>query len=138
MMPLTVQEVPIEFVNVVWPSVEGFIASAIEHANGDLTLDETKINCAHGHWHLLVAVDENNVVQGAATLYYFNRINDRVAFITTIGGKGIFTRELFSQFSDILKLRGATCVEGAVRDSLVRFTARLGAKKKTTTVYIPL
>lgn len=137
-MPLKVQEVPVEFVNMIWPSVEGFVASAIEHANGDITLDETKINCAHGHWHLLVAVDEDNVIHGAATLYYFNRINDRVAFITTIGGKGILTHGLFSQLSDILKARGATCIEGAVRDSLVRFTARLGARKKTTTVNIPL
>lgn len=135
---LRVQEVPIEFIHTVWPSVEGFIASAIQHADGDITLEETKTYCVNGNWTLLVAVDEDHEIHGASTVFFFNRINDRVAFVTTIGGKGIFKPYLFSQFSDIVKSHGATCVEGAVRDSLVRFTAMFGARKKTNTVKIEL
>lgn len=133
---MVIQEVPIQYVNMIWPSVEGFLASAIPHADGDITLDETKSYCINGVWKLLVAVDDNNVVQGGATLHFFNRINHRVAFITTIGGKGILTADSFSQFSDILRNNGATCIEGSVRDSLVRLAARFGARKKSSNIQI--
>ena len=131
---LTVQEVPLQFVNMVWPSVEGFIASAIPHAGGDISLDETKSYCINGVWKLLVAVDEVNTVHGAATIHFFNRINHRVAFITTVGGKGILTPEIYAQFSDVLRSNGATCIEGAVRDSLMRLSTRFGAVKRSNNI----
>jgi len=133
---MIVQEVPLQYVNMVWPSVEGFIASAIPHSGGDITLEETKSYCVNGVWKLLVAVDEANTVHGAVTLHFFNRINHRVAFITTIGGKGILTPENFSQFSDILRSNGATCIEGSVRDSLMRMAARFGAIKKSNNIQL--
>ena len=135
---MIVQEVPLQYVNMVWPSVEGFIASAIPHSGGDITLEETKSYCVNGVWKLLVVVDEANTVHGAVTLHFFNRINHRVAFITTIGGKGILTPENFSQFSDILRSNGATCIEGSVRDSLVRMAARFGAKKKSNNIQLEI
>lgn len=135
---MQVQEVPLQYVNIVWPSVEGFVASALVHADGDITLDETKSYCINGVWKLIVAVDENNAVHGGATIHFFNRINHRVAFITTIGGKGILTPENFSQFSDILRNNGATCIEGSVRDSLMRLAARFGARKKSNSIQLEL
>ena len=135
---MQIQEVPIQYVNMIWPSVEGFLASAMPHSNGDITLEETKSYCVNGVWKLLVAVDENNVSQGAATLHFFNRINHRVAYITTVGGKGILTPENFSQFSDILRSNGATCMEGSVRDSLVRLAARFGAIKKSNIIQLEI
>lgn len=131
---MTVQEVPLQYINMVWPSVEGFIASALPHSHGDIALDEVKSYCLNGVWKLLVAVDEANTVQGAATIHFFNRINHRVAFITSVGGKGILTPEVYLQFSDVLRSNGATCIEGSVRDSLVRLSARLGAIKKSNNI----
>ena len=135
-MAITVQEVPLQYINVIWPSVEGFVASAIPHADGDISLDETKSYCLNGVWKLLVAIDENNTVHGAATLHFFNRLNHRVAFVTTIGGHKIFTPANYAQFSEVLRSNGATCIEGSVRDSLVRLTARFGARKKSNNIQI--
>lgn len=135
-MALSVQEVPIQYINVLWPSIEPYIESALPHSNGDVALDEIKSYCITGAWKVFVAVDEYNVVHGAATIHFFNRINHRVAFITTFGGNGITTPALFSQFSDILRGHGATCIEGAVRDSLMRLSARFGAKKKSNLVQL--
>lgn len=135
---MVVQEVPLQYVNVVWPSVEGFLASAIPYADGDITLDETKSYCVNGVWKLVVVVDDNNEVHGAATLHFFNRINHRVAYITTVGGRGILIPEIYSQFSDILRSNGATCFEGAVRDSLVRLAARFGAIKKSNIIQLEI
>lgn len=135
---MQVQEVPPHYINMLWPSVEGFVASALPHADGDIALDEVKSYCLNGIWKLLVAVDENNVVRGAGTIHFFNRINHRVAFITTIGGKGILTPEIYSQFSDILRSNGATCIEGSVRDSIMRLAARFGARKKSNNIQLVL
>lgn len=135
-MAVTLQEVPLQYVNIIWPSVEGFIASALPHSNGDLALDEIKAYCVSGAWKLIVAVDEQNVVHGAVTVHFFNRINHRVAFITALGGKGILTPDIASQFSDILRSNGATCMEGSVRDSLVRLSARFGATKKSNNIQL--
>jgi hypothetical protein len=135
---IQVQEVPLQYVNVLWTQVEPFLAAGLKYADGDLTIDEIKIYALQGVWSLLVAVDEDNQIHGATTVNFFNRINDRVAFVTAIGGRGLFTPDIVSQFSDILRSHGATCIEGSVRDSLVRLLAHISARKKSNTVKITL
>ena len=137
-MALILQEVPLKYVHNVWPYVESFLSAAIKHAEGEITLEEAKVHCTQGGWILLVAVDEENKIHGAATFYCFNRINDRVAYITTMGGRGVVTPEVYSQLETIARNHGATCIEGVVRDSMLRFMARFGAKKKTATFQITL
>lgn len=135
---MQVQTVPLQYIHAIWDKAEPFLTAGMEYADGDLTIDEVKVYVLQGAWSLVVMVDEENQVHGATTVNYFNRINDRVAFITTIGGRGLFTPDIVSQFSDILRSNGATCIEGTVRDSLVRLLARIGARKKSNTVKITL
>ena len=137
-MAAQVQTVPVQYVHAVWDKIEPFLAAGMDYADGDLTIDEVKVYVLQGTWSLLVAVDEENQIYGATTVNYFNRINDRVAFVTTIGGRGLFTPDIVSQFSDILRSNGATCIEGTVRDSLVRLLARISARKKSNTVKIKI
>lgn len=137
-MSWRVQEVPFEFVNSVWPLVEPFIAKSVKHSNGELSLQEEQVNVVRGLDILYVALDENDEVQGAATVSYSNRTDNRVAFVTNIAGKFLADQGTFAQFCDLLRLRGATCIEGSVRDSLLRLWARLGARKKTSIIQIPL
>lgn len=135
---ITVREVPLNFVNRAWSAVEPFLAASVQYSNGELTLDETKVYVTQGIWQLYIASNEEGVVSGAATVHYLNRTNDRVAYVTNIGGRLIAKPEIFSQFCELLRTNGATCIEGTVRDSLMRLWARLGASKKSITVYIPL
>lgn len=137
-MSWRVQEVPFEFVNRAWPLVEEFIAKSVKHAHGELSLQEEQVNVIRGVDVLYIALDDNNQVQGAATVNYFNRTDNRVALVTNIGGKLLADKSTFSQFCDLLRARGATCIEGSVRESLMRLWARLGAQKKTTVIQIPL
>jgi hypothetical protein len=134
----SVQEVPIEFVNRAWSDVEKFITTSVEYADGEFTLDEVKARLVQGSWSLVVAVDESNTVRGVATVAYYNRTDHRVAFVTNFGGKFVSNPEVFSQFASILVSKGATCMEGAVRDSMLRLWARLGARKKSTNIQIIL
>lgn len=131
-------EVPVQYVHQTWPKVEKFLLDSVKYSHGDLTIEETKLHVTNGNWSLLIAVDAENNVKGASTVSYYNRTSDRVAYVTNIGGRLLADKETFAKFCDILKANGATCIEGAVRDSLVRLWARLGAQKKSTTVYIPL
>lgn len=137
-MSWTAKPVPVEFANVVWPEVEGFLEQSIQYSNGELTLDEMKMRVLDGTWLLIVAIDDSDIIHGASTVTFYNRTDNRVAYVTGIGGRLLANRDTFSQFCDILRQHGATCVEGAVRDSLMRLWARLGATKKSTIVQIAL
>lgn len=126
---MNIQRVDVGHVHQVWSVVEGYIASALEHAKGDYTLESVKVLLVTGQWVLLVAVDENGV-QGAATVTFMNRPHDRVAFITLIGGKLISSGETFAQLKDLLRSLGATCIEGAARESIARLWSRYGFEEK--------
>jgi len=126
---MRVEAVDIGHVHQVWPMVEGFIDSALKFSKGDYDTQAAKVFVSTGQWSLLVAVDDQGV-QGAATVSFFNRPHDRVAFITAIGGKLISSPETFAQLKQILSQYGATCIEGAARDSIARLWTRYGFSEK--------
>lgn len=126
---MRVERVDVGHVHQVWPMVEAHIASALEYAKGDYTLEAVKIYLVTGQWLLVVAIDETGV-QGAATVMFNSRPNDRVAFITAIGGKLISNEDTFGQLKNTLRMLGATCIEGAARESIARLWSRYGFEEK--------
>lgn len=137
-MSWEVKEVPVEYVNKAWSEVEHFLVKSVAYSKGELTIEETKMRLLDGSWILFVALDDVEEVKGAATVCFYNRMDNRVAYVTNIGGRLLADLETFSHFCEHLKKHGATCIEGAVRESLMRLWARLGARKKTTIVQISL
>ena len=121
-----------------WPLVEPHIKEAIEYGQGDYTLDQVKLLVNMGSWTLLVAVDENAQIKGAATVSYINYPNDRVAFITFIGGKLISNKETFEQMCGILKANGATKIQGYARPAIARLWSRYGFEERTTLVEVKI
>jgi hypothetical protein len=91
---MKIQHVPLEWVNHTWPQVSGFLAEALKHAKGDYELEHVRTLVSTGQWMLLVAVKDGEI-HGAATLHCFNQPVDRVAFITTTGGKFILDEGTF-------------------------------------------
>ena len=137
-MTLSVQQVPLHFVAQTWPLVEEHIESARKHGQGDYTIDQVKMLVNMGQWLLMVIIDEDKNIHGAITSSFINYPNSRVAFITFIGGKLIATQETFQQMCDILRSRGATSIQGAVRPSIARLWSRFGFKHKTDIVEVKL
>lgn len=137
-MPLKIQQVPLEYVNQVWPNVEKFIEAAISFSAGDYNIEEIKVMLALGSWHLIVAADEENTIHGAAVVSYFNRPSERVGFVVAIGGKLVSNRATWAQFEDILRSNGATYLEGAGRESIVKLWSRYGMQPKYTIIGKPL
>jgi hypothetical protein len=135
---MKVQHVPLEWVNQVWPQVEGFIESAMAHSGGEYTVDQVRTLVTSGQWTLVIAVDEEGI-KGAATIMFFNRPNDRVAFVTAIGGKLISTPDTFNDLKAIAASFGATAIEGAARKSIARLWRKLyNFQEKYTIVGVKL
>jgi hypothetical protein len=126
---MRIERVDVGHVHQVWPLVESHIASALEHSKGDYTLESVKVLLVTGQLLLVVAVDDEGV-QGAATVMFTSRPHDRVAFITTIGGKLISNEETFEQLKALLRSLGATCIEGAAREAIARLWSRYGFEEK--------
>ena len=143
-MNLSIQVVDPNYIAQIWSRVDNYLIDAlikdndapewsncynIHHVQGFLT---------SGMWLLLVAVDEQGEIHGAATVSFANYPMARVAFITLIGGKLISNKETFEQLKMIIKQRGATKVQGYGRESIVRLWKRYGFEPRTTLVEVQL
>lgn len=137
-MTITVKHVPTQFCAQSWPHVEEYIASAHKFGHGEYSLDHIKMYVNTGQWVLLAAVDEENNVHGACTISFINYPNDRVAFITAMGGKLITSQDTFSQLTAIAKSMGATKIQGASRKSAARLWERFGLTEQSIIVEIKI
>lgn len=141
-MNLKVSHVDTNYVQQVWPMVKPFIEEAMEKG-GDFpdwghsyTVDHIQAFLTGGTWLLVVAVDEQNNIHGAATISFINYPLHRVAFITTTGGKFIANREVIGQLKALVKLRGATKMQAFCRESMVRLLAHSDFEPRNTLVEV--
>jgi len=135
---MKVQHVPVEYIAQTWPLVEKHISSAEKFGGDDYTADQIKVYLAKNLWTLLVAVDDNNQVQGAATVAFQNYPNDRVAFVTTMGGTLMVNEEVLGSLKQVLKGFGATKIQGAMRPSMVRLSQKVGFVERYTVVELKI
>ena len=131
---MKIQHVAIEYRHQLWGQIEGYFRTALDYAPEDYTLEQIKTFVVTGQWLLIVAVDEQNNIHGAMTLSFVTRPNDRVAFVTGVGGKFIINENTYSQLVTLVKGFGATYIEAAGRKSIVRMLRRYGLKEKYTIV----
>jgi hypothetical protein len=143
-MTLTVRPVEINYISQIWHLVEPFLKDALTKGNDAPDWSEC-YNIHHvqgflvsGQWILLVAVDENNEVHGAATVSFANYPMNRVAFITLIGGHLVSNEDTFDQLKGLLKNYGATKLQGYGRPAIVRLWKRYGFEPRTTLVEVKL
>ena len=100
-MTLTIRPVLIANVHQTWPLVESFLAEALKWGDDDYTAEQAKVYLARGDWLLVVAVDEENKIYGAAAINFNNMPNHRVAFVVAIGGKLISNQDTYKQFTEL-------------------------------------
>jgi hypothetical protein len=116
----TVKVVAPNFIFDVWKDVESFLNASINVSGGDFTLDQLKFSLGRGEQTLLVSVNDQNVINGAMTVEFTNRPNDRVMFITALGGSGIVNDETFSQVETWAKSQGATKASAWAQETQAR------------------
>ncbi len=123
----------------IWPNVEGFLAEAMTHSAGEYTLEQLKVYLVTGVQVLLVLVDDNDRLRGAAAIATETYPNACVAFVTAIGGRDIARSEHFAKLADWCRQRGYTCIRGAAFEAVARLWRRqFQAKEIYRVVEIPL
>jgi hypothetical protein len=128
------------YIQQMWPAAEKYLADALEKDPGDAeyNIHHVRQFVVSGQWLLLVVVDDDGMVHGAATVSFTNYPLHRVAFMTTTGGKFVANPEMFEQFVEIVKRLGATKVQAFCRESMVRLLDKCGFKHRTNLVEVTL
>ena len=125
--------IQIEQIAQNWSTIEPFLQSGLEWSNGEFNVEHAKVYLTTGQW-ILIGVFGEEKMEGVLTVSFSNYPNDRVAFITSIGGKNITSRHTFDQLRAILKTFGATKIQGSVRQSVARLWRRLGFQERSIIV----
>jgi hypothetical protein len=115
-----VEIIPPQFVYHVWDQVEPLLAKGLGRSGGEYEVEHLKVYLTSGTQMLVVIIDDENKVHGAVSVLYTNYPNDRVAFITSVGGKALTDKDLWAQFENCLRQNGATLIRGAAFDSVAR------------------
>ncbi len=116
----------------VWPKVEGLIESGMSRVTSsssrplEYSIEHVKHFVITGQWMLLVAVDRDGALKGAATVSFIDYPLKKAAFLTTISGNFIVKKDCFVQLKEILKKAGAESVQGIVSKSVARLFSRVG------------
>ena len=137
-MKLTVYVVPTNHVQQFWHLAENHLQKAIDKGSGEMSIDQLKLLVAQGQQQLIISLDENKKCHAATTVMWYTYPNDRVAYITYIGGRN--TRDAWSQFLSWVKNSGGTSVQGSTKfESIERLWSKLyGFKKKYTLMELKL
>jgi hypothetical protein len=113
-----------------WEEIKKYLQPALDLSGvEEFTLDQMKVYITNGNWTLFV-VEEKGKICGAVVVAFANYPNDRIAYVTAIGGKFISSKETFDKFKALLKSMGATKIQGAARESVARLWKRIGFANK--------
>ena len=114
--------VPASHIQQTWDKVEPMLAKAMVHSGGEYNLDQLKVLLTQGRQVLCVGAEEDLVIKCAMTIDWSNYPNDRIAFITAIGGKT--DKQGFSEFEQWVKANGGTKIQGATFEAVARLCKR--------------
>ena len=76
------------------------------------------------HTPVFCNIDNENNIHGAFTVEITNFPNERIAFTTSVGGKGITEQGLWNQYEQWLKNNGVTMIRGAAHETVARLWRR--------------
>jgi len=139
---LSVRHVDVNYIQRFWPLVERYIVEALQKGDDsgpeatNYTAEHVRVFLTSGQWTLLVALDEEEKIHGAATVSMINYPLHRVAFITTIGGKLISNEDTFDQLKKLLKSFGATKIQGFGRPAIVRLWSKYNFEPRNMLVEV--
>ena len=128
----TLYVVPTNNIHQFWHLAEPHLQKAINESNGEFTIDQLRQFVSQGQSDLLLIMDKDNKCHCAFTVQWINYPNDRVAYITYLGGRTNNTS--WEQFVIWVKNNGGTKIQGSTnKDSIVRlWRMKWGMKPKYT------
>ncbi len=129
--------VPTNQVQRYWYLAEPLLQKALDKGNGEFVSGQLKLLLTQGQQQLLLLMKEDKCYV-ALTVQWINYPNDRVAYITYIGGKN--TKAGFEQFKIWVRQNGGTAIQGSTKfESIARLWNKLyGYEKKYTLMELKL
>ena len=112
--------VPTQFIYHVWDKAEPFLVKGLARSGGEYSADQLKVMLTKNEQTLGIFIDDDSNIHGAITVSFINYPNDRVAFVTALGGRAIAEKYLWDQFETWMKSQGATVMRGAAFESVAR------------------
>lgn len=135
---MQIQNVHPNYVQQLWPSINTMLERALEHSGGEYSAEQLRMMLVRGEQVLLIANGESGIV-GAATIAFENYPNDRIAFITAIGGRLIAKQSLFDELKEWCRQQGCTKIRGAAREAVARlWHQKFGIEERYRIVEAPL
>lgn len=114
-----IQAIHPDYIQQAWPQVSGLLAPALEHSGGEYTVEQLRVLLVRGE-QVLLAISVDNQIIGAACVEFCNFPNDRIAYITAIGGRRIALDSLMAELKSWCANQGCTKIRGAARESVAR------------------
>lgn len=113
----------------VWHAVSGFLADGLRFSADEWDLSDLFSLLENGDQQLLIALDGERIA-GAASVLVERHPKLQIAFITSVGGRGLINDAGFALISEWAESIGCSAVRGAVRPSMARLTRRAGFVQK--------
>lgn len=118
---INVHVVPPELIYSIWEKIAPMLEASFLESTGDCTTEQLKLLLVRGDQTLFVAVDtDNEEIVGASTVEMVNYPNNRVGFITALGGKGVVTAAIFENMENWMRVNGATKVYAYAKEAQAR------------------
>jgi len=119
-----VQVVAPIYIQQIWENVEPYLSAALKHSGGEYGIEHLKLFLIQGNQTLLVAVNGDNKIHGAAVIEWVNYPNERIAFVVCLGGRLVTSKDIWNQFENWVKQNGGTMIRGATYKEAARLWKR--------------
>jgi len=130
---LVVRQVNPIHIHLIWGKIEEMLRRGLEHSQNEYNIDQLKVMIVEGK-HILLVAEDGERLWGACTIAFENYPNERIAFMSCIGGKFIATQNCWEQLCDWIKLHGGSRIRGYAHPSVARlWHQRFGVE---TTYYV--
>lgn len=106
------------YLHQFWPVIGPMLERAMDHAHGEINLDQLKVYLSNGKYQLILFINDDDQIIGAVASEFINYPNDRCFYILAIGGRT--DKECVMQMFEFAKSQGATIVRGAAHKSVSR------------------
>jgi hypothetical protein len=110
----------------VWPIVAPMLQRAIDLDPTEITIEQVEYSVRTGKTCLIVWVDSDEGITGAATVDFIDYPRQRVAHVNLMGGKSIVREHVFNQAKEWMKSFGATKAQCWAKGSLVQMYEKMG------------
>lgn len=134
-MKFDLKVIPVELISTYWDQLSLFIEDALHKSDSnEYGMDAVQQYLESGTWTAIGFFDPESKMHGALTVTVLDYPNERVAFVTSIGGRELTNEANWQQLRDICKSAGCSKLQAYSRESVARLWKRIGFRNRAILV----